>query len=196
MKAKYSYNKSSIQLFQKQLSIRYKALPVLLRKETALRQVIVKRKASLAKQRERVQSLYADLKQLLPILPEWPFELKIKDLQLEKENLAGTKIEGLARVEYESLDLDFTHQEGWLAPAIAQLREYSTEKLRLDIDEKALQVLETARKKTTQKVNLYEKVQIPDYNEAIRKIKSFLEDKENIATAAAKIVKNRKSAEA
>jgi V/A-type H+-transporting ATPase subunit D len=61
-----------------------------------------------------------------------------------------------------------------------------------------MEMLEFARKKTTQKVNLYEKVQIPEYNEAIRKIKRFLEDEENLTKAAQKIVKNRqqKTAEA
>jgi V/A-type H+-transporting ATPase subunit D len=37
-------------------------------------------------------------------------------------------------------------------------------------------------------------VQIPAYEEAIRKIKRFLEDKENIATAAKKIAKKRSQA--
>jgi V/A-type H+-transporting ATPase subunit D len=37
--------------------------------------------------------------------------------------------------------------------------------------EAKLRLLEHARKKTTQKVNLFEKVQIPGYQEAVRKIK-------------------------
>ena len=53
------------------------------------------------------------------------------------------------------------------------------------------QLLDHARKKTTQKVNLYEKVQIPGYEDAIRKIKRFLEDEENLSKSAQKIVKTR-----
>ena len=52
-------------------------------------------------------------------------------------------------------------------------------------------ILDFSRKKTTQKVNLYEKVQIPGYNEAILKIKRYLEDEENLSKASQKIVKNR-----
>ena len=52
-------------------------------------------------------------------------------------------------------------------------------------------MLHAARKKTTQKVNLYEKVQIPAFEEGIRKIKRFLEDKENITKAGQKIVKKK-----
>ncbi|OQB08172.1 MAG: V-type ATP synthase subunit D [Candidatus Cloacimonetes bacterium ADurb.Bin211] len=57
-------------------------------------------------------------------------------------------------------------------------------------------ILEQVRKKTTQKVNLYEKVQIPLYEDAIRKIKRFLEDEENLSKASQKILKNRISREA
>jgi V/A-type H+-transporting ATPase subunit D len=40
-------------------------------------------------------------------------------------------------------------------------------------------------------VNLYEKVQIPEYQNAINKIKRFLEDQENLSKSAQKIVKKR-----
>ena len=58
-----------------------------------------------------------------------------------------------------------------------------------------MELLDRARKKTTQKVNLSEKVQIPGFQEAIRKIKRFLEDEENLSKSAQKIVKTRKAME-
>jgi V/A-type H+-transporting ATPase subunit D len=51
--------------------------------------------------------------------------------------------------------------------------------------------LEQVRKKTTQKVNLYEKVQIPAFEDAILKIKRYLEDEENLSKASQKILKSR-----
>ena len=54
-----------------------------------------------------------------------------------------------------------------------------------------MRLLDYSRKKTTQKVNLYEKVQIPGYQEAILKIKRFMEDEENLSKAGQKIVKTR-----
>jgi len=51
--------------------------------------------------------------------------------------------------------------------------------------------LEYARKKTTQKVNLFEKVQIPGYQDAIRKIKRYLEDEENLSKSSQKIMRAR-----
>jgi len=49
--------------------------------------------------------------------------------------------------------------------------------------------LEYARKKTTQKVNLFEKVQIPGYEDAILKIKRYLEDEENLSKSSQKIMR-------
>jgi V/A-type H+-transporting ATPase subunit D len=59
-----------------------------------------------------------------------------------------------------------------------------------------VELLEYARKKTTQKVNLFEKVQIPGYQDAIRKIKRFMEDEENLSKSSQKIVKSKREAEA
>ena len=52
-----------------------------------------------------------------------------------------------------------------------------------------MEYLEHARKKTTQKVNLFEKVQIPGYQDAIRKIKRFLEDEESLSKSSQKIMR-------
>ena len=59
-----------------------------------------------------------------------------------------------------------------------------------------MELLEYARKQTTQKVNLFEKVQSPGYQDAIRKIKRFMEDEENLSKSSQKIVKSKREAEA
>jgi len=50
-----------------------------------------------------------------------------------------------------------------------------------------------SRRKTTQKVNLFEKVQIPGYQDAIRKIKRFLEDEESLSKSSQKIMKSKQA---
>ena len=59
-------------------------------------------------------------------------------------------------------------------------KELADLSLRAEVLLQKMQLLEFARKKTTQKVNLFEKVQIPGYEDAIRKIKRFLEDEDNL----------------
>jgi V/A-type H+-transporting ATPase subunit D len=79
------------------------------------------------------------------------------------------------------------------------LKELTEFSIKRDVSWKSMEILEHARKKTTQKVNLYEKVQIPEYHQSISRIKRFLEDEENLSKSAQKILKRRnkeKSAEA
>jgi V/A-type H+-transporting ATPase subunit D len=64
----------------------------------------------------------------------------------------------------------------------------------IDVAKERIRLLEYARKKTTQKVNLYEKVQIPEFSIAVLKIKRYLEDVENLDKAAQKITKERHAA--
>ena len=63
--------------------------------------------------------------------------------------------------------------------------------IEFEVFQRRTELLNHARKKTTQKVNLYEKVQIPGYEDAIRKIKRFMEDEENLSKSAQKIVKTK-----
>ena len=71
------------------------------------------------------------------------------------------------------------------------LKDLYTTLVKKDLALKKMDMLNYARKKTTQKVNLYEKVQIPAFEEAMRRIKSFLEDEENLLKSAQKIIKSR-----
>lgn len=74
---------------------------------------------------------------------------------------------------------------------IAILKELATVAIEREFFLRKMNLLDYARKKTTQKVNLYEKVQIPGYEQAVLKIKRFLEDEENLSKSSQKIVKNR-----
>ncbi|HOF21990.1 MAG TPA: V-type ATP synthase subunit D, partial [Bacteroidales bacterium] len=71
------------------------------------------------------------------------------------------------------------------------LKEMAAALAKRDLMREKMGLLDHARKKTTQKVNLYEKVQIPGYEDAIRRIKRFLEDEENLSKSAQKIIKAR-----
>lgn len=196
MRRAISYNKSTIQEFRKQLLVRRKALPVLMRKETALRQVIAKQKPEL----KALELMYKEEQQRLAdfenIWNDLPSVLKVSSIETEEVNIAGSKVTRLKKVQYEALQLNPLYEPAWMPAALEALRNLIELNLKLRFLKEELNSLESARKKTTQKVNLYEKVQIPEFEEGIRKVKRFLEDKENISTAAKKIAKNKKAARA
>ncbi|MGC9362039.1 MAG: V-type ATP synthase subunit D, partial [Candidatus Syntrophosphaera sp.] len=79
----------------------------------------------------------------------------------------------------------------WYLDGIDLLKDLSTLQIERDFFVRKMHILEHVRRKTTQKVNLYEKVQIPAFEEAILKIKRYMEDEENLSKAGQKILKNR-----
>ena len=83
-----------------------------------------------------------------------------------------------------------------VADGVELLRKIATLGIEFEVYNRKTALLDYARRKTTQKVNLYEKVQIPGYEDAIRKIKRFMEDEENLSKSAQKIVKTRQQAAA
>ena len=94
-------------------------------------------------------------------------------------------------IKYEIHEFNAFNCPAWYADGVAILKELSRLGIESEVYLEKARILDFQRKKTTQKVNLYEKVQIPGYQEAIRKIKRYMEDEENLSKAASKIVKCR-----
>lgn len=192
MNLKFQYNKTSLQQLDKQLKIRLRALPTLKNKEAALRMEV---KAA----REQAEGLEAALEQMITAEDEnlvlWnefdPSLVRITEVRLNQRKIAGVKIPELKELLFDVKEFNvFSNPKWWLDGIEVLKRILETVILKQLADEK-LELLEYARKKTTQKVNLYEKVQIPEFQNAILKIKRYLEDEDNLAKAAQKIVKKR-----
>lgn len=115
----------------------------------------------------------------------------VEEVEIGYRKLAGVRIPELREVDFQIRDFNVFLRPKWFLEGIEQLEELMKLNIELEVSQQKLELLEHARKKTTQKVNLYEKVQIPGYHDAIRKIKRYLEDEENLAKAAQKIVKSR-----
>jgi V/A-type H+-transporting ATPase subunit D len=193
---KFQYNKTSLTNLGKQLKVRQKALPTLKNKESALRSSVLEAK----KESERLASeLEASLKRYDYLAALWnefdPGLVRIVDVDLRTVKVAGVKTPKLDEIHYEIRPFNAFVKPAWYADGVAILKELSRLGIESEVYMEKRRILEFQRKKTTQKVNLYEKVQIPGYKEAIRKIKRYMEDEENLSKASSKIVKNRHAAE-
>lgn len=194
MAIKIQYNKTAIQQYQRQLIIREKALPTLKNKETALR-VEVKRIADLLAQlKEKIDAIHRDSQEMERFWVEFPDVLSIEKSDIKIRNIAGVKIPILQGLSFRATEFSLFHQPAWVTAGLEKLKEIISLKVEIITVQKQFEVLNYARKKTTQKVNLYEKVQIPEYQSAIRSVKRFLEDKENLEKSAQKIIKERNQA--
>ena len=115
-----------------------------------------------------------------------PTLVRVKDVDLSKKKIAGVAFPILNRVEFEMKRFSIFNQPKWFLDGIHTLETLAEIGIRRDFNSIKLERLEYARKKTTQKVNLFEKVQIPGYEDAIRKIKRYLEDEENLSKSSQK----------
>ena len=191
MALKYQYNKNALQDLKRQLNIRENALPILKRKETALRHEVRFIQKELDRLREALQNARAMKPDFGRFWVEFPDILRVDSLDIVKKNIVGVKVPHLKEINFSINPVNWFNHPAWLPAGVEALQEVIHMQLRIAIAEKQIDMLHEARKKTTQKVNLYEKVQIPAFEEAIRRIKRFLEDKENITKAGQKIVKKK-----
>ena len=196
MAIKFQYNKTSLNNLGKQLKVRQKALPTLQNKESALRIEVRKAKdysdrlvADLEAKRERYDYLASLWNEFEPSL------IRITDVELETVKVAGVKVPELKDIHYEIEDFNAFAKPAWYADGVSILKELTRLGIESEVYQYKSRILDYQRKKTTQKVNLYEKVQIPGYQEAIRKIKRYMEDEENLSKASSKIVKERHALE-
>lgn len=192
MAIKFQYNKTSLTNLGKQLKVRQNALPTLKNKESALRASVQAAKADAQRLADELEKALGEYDYMAALWNEFePGLISIEDVDLSIVKVAGVKTPHLDKIHYRINDFNAFVKPAWYADGIRILQKLTRLGIESEIYEQKRQILEFNRKKTTQKVNLYEKVQIPGYQEAIRKIKRYMEDEENLSKASSKIVKTR-----
>ena len=192
MAIKFQYNKTSLGELGKQLKMRQKALPTIKSKESALRSEVKRAKISAQEYRELFDRAVAEYEYMVALWGEFDCTLlRIADVELTTQKIAGVRIPVLGGINFEEKNYDVFSSPLWFADGLAILKRLAELGIQQEVYNRRVELLDYARRKTTQKVNLYEKVQIPGYEDAIRKIKRFMEDEENLSKSAQKIVKTR-----
>ncbi|MDO9680961.1 MAG: V-type ATP synthase subunit D [Bacteroidales bacterium] len=196
MAIKFQFNKTSLNDLNKQLKIIVNALHTIKNKESALRLEVKRAKDRSDELAEKLKSALDSYDYLAGLWNEFEGGLiKVLDVELEIIKIAGIRTPSLKEVKYEVKPFNLFKKPLWYNDGINILKTLAQLGIESEIYLEKMRLLDYARKKTTQKVNLYEKVQIPGYQEAILKIKRFMEDEENLSKASQKIVKKRKQEE-
>jgi V/A-type H+-transporting ATPase subunit D len=196
MAIKFQYNKTSLQNLGKQLKVREKALPTLKNKESALRSEVKRAKDKAAETGKELERELKKYDEMMKLWCEFDASLvKIEDVKLSVKKIAGVLTPVLDDIIFDVAPYNPFTNPVWFPDGIDILTTLARLGIEQEIWIRKMELLEHARKKTTQKVNLYEKVQIPGFEDAMRKIKRFLEDEENLSKSAQKIVKTRQQQE-
>ena len=160
MAIKFQYNKTSLQQLEKQLKVRVRTLPIIKNKESALRMEVNRSKGGAAALDARFDASL----------------IKVSDVHLGVKKIAGVRVPLLENVDFEIRPYSLFNAPKWYADGLHLLKSLAHTAIEREFTVAKLNLLEHARKKTTQKVNLFEKVQIPGYQDALRKIKRFMDD--------------------
>lgn len=191
MAIKFQYNKTSLQQLEKQLKIRERTLPIIKNKESALRMEVKKCKTEAVDLENRLDEQIQVYQAMFALWNEFDASLiKVSDVHLGVKKIAGVRVPVLEDVDFDIQPYSLFNSPKWYADGIHLLKKLANIAIQREFMIAKLNLLEHARKKTTQKVNLFEKVQIPGYQDAVRKIKRFMEDEENLSKSSQKILKS------
>ena len=192
MAIKFQYNKTSLQQLEKQLKVRVRTLPIIKNKESALRMEVKRCKDDAVKLEERLETQIRTYEAMFALWNEFdPALVRVKDVRPGVRKIAGVRVPILENVDFDIRPFSLFNAPKWYVDGIHVLKSLAQTAIEREFTLAKLNLLEHARKKTTQKVNLFEKVQIPGYEDALRKIKRFMEDEENLSKSSQKILKSQ-----
>ncbi|MFH1062102.1 MAG: V-type ATP synthase subunit D [Candidatus Omnitrophota bacterium] len=192
--AQIQYNKTALLKINKDLSMRQNALPVLRSKESALRAETRKIRAKIKGLELSLEQLKATLEPMERLWVEFPDIVKIEKINFVQKKVASIAVFNIEGIDFNTEDISFFAYPSWVSQGIEIIKNLLFLQMELINEKNILDSVEYARRKTTQKVNLYEKVQIPFFEESIRRIKRFLEDQDNLSKSSQKVIKNRMEA--
>jgi V/A-type H+-transporting ATPase subunit D len=116
--------------------------------------------------------------------------LKISSVKTEHGNVAGVPIPIFKGAEFEISEYDLKRTPLWLDKAIESMKQSLLLELESEVVEEQRKRLDKELRTTTQRVNLFEKIKIPEAKENIKKIQVYLGDQQTASVVRGKIAKS------
>ena len=117
--------------------------------------------------------------------------VKVKEVKKTKGNIAGVEVPVFQSLVFEDVPYDLRSYPLWVDKAIVALGEIARYDALIETLKERIKLLEKELRTTTQRVNLFEKVKIPEAKENIRKIGIYLQDQQTSAVVRGKIAKKK-----
>ena len=197
--ARLALNKSSLSRQQSQLKTFERFLPSLDLKRRQLLAERNKARIALQRTREAIAQFTVDVGERLPMLSNNEIELRglvrLTGVNLAEENIVGTRLPVLAGIAVEVRAYPLMARPHWVDAVVRELRAVLELRVRAQVEERRLALLEAAVKTITQRVNLFEKVLIPRARGNIKRIRIYLSDAERAGVVNSKIAKRKRAAE-
>jgi V/A-type H+/Na+-transporting ATPase subunit D len=197
--ATVALSKSSLQQQRDRLRLFERFLPSLELKRQQLTAEYKKALQVLAEAEQGAAQASRSLPALLPILGSVRMELsglvRIRRVDVAEEDVLGLRLPMLRAVEFDTAVYSLLATPFWLDDLVTCLKEVATYRLRLQVYRERVARMQGAVRRVTQRVNLFEKVLIPNAKQNIARIQIFLSDVERAAVVTSKIAKGKRALE-
>ena len=198
MAIKLTKNEEKVQKDRLKQYQRY--LPTLQLKKQQLQMVIMQTRAELEQKEADRGQMIGDLDDWVAVFAEnniFDEEKKLDNLVepdtviSKKENIAGVTVPKFVELTFKDISYDIDDYPLWVDTALIKLREIARLDALVSTLRKQEELLEKELRATSQRVNLFEKVKIPEAKENIRKIGVYLGDQQTAAVVRGKISKKK-----
>ncbi|MCD6365611.1 MAG: V-type ATP synthase subunit D [Planctomycetes bacterium] len=120
---------------------------------------------------------------------------KPDEVKVSTKNVAGVNVPVFESVSFPTASYSLFATPAWVDRTLADLRDVNGSLAKADVLQKQYDLLDRELTKIIQRVNLFEKIKIPEAREAIRVIRIKLGDEMTAAVGRAKIAKGKLTAE-
>lgn len=175
-------------------------LPTLQLKKSQLQSVIRDVEAQMVKLRKQQEEAINGLDSWIAVYGEnsiFPPEksidtlIKVKEIRKKRTNVAGVSVPVFDSLIFEDIRYSLDEYPLWVDGALFSLRDIAKFDALISTLKEERDLLERELRVTSQRVNLFEKVKIPEAKENIRVIGIYLQDQQTQAVVRGKIAKKK-----
>ncbi len=191
--AKVAMNKGALQKERDQLRLYQRLLPSLDLKRRQLTAEANQAREALTEAQAQVERVNARVAEQLPMLANEEISVsglvQIDSVHVEEDNIVGVKVPVLKELRCTVRDYSLLAKPHWVDVLVQHLQKIAELRLQVQVAAERVRCLDRAVRRTTQRVNLFDKVLIPKAKKNIQRIQIFLGDAERAAIVRSKLAK-------
>jgi V/A-type H+-transporting ATPase subunit D len=193
--AKIKLTKNELKKQKDQLKMFKRYLPTLILKKQQLQAEIWSAEQEYRHAKERYEIILNGFDDWIAVFGE-PLNLAegfftLKSLEIGRGNIAGVGIPIYKGATFESKPYDLFNTPLWVDKAASHMKEAMELDIRVRVAQRKVELLQHELRVTSQRVNLFEKVKIPETKENIRKVGVYLGDAQTASVVRGKISKKK-----
>jgi len=194
--ARLALNKSSLSRERNNLKLYQRLLPSLELKRQQLMGEMAKAETELRQLREELERFQEGIAEQIPMLADREIDVsglvRVESVDINVENVVGVQVPVLTKLDTAVADYSFLAKPHWVDALVERLHQTTELRLKIQVAEERVRIFGQAVRRTTQRVNLFDKIMIPSAKKNIKRIMIFLGDQERSAVVRSKLAKGKR----